>query len=144
VQKQYCKFIKLSNGEDIIAVTNNDCKDFKREKIIVVNDPVLIRTIKIARDSYLMESFTMQPWIKLAKERTIEIPTESIIVAVDIDDMVYEQYTTFLTEYNSDTGSEESFEEVDGSMLDYMFDEQETEEDNAEKDNNEKRGPTFH
>lgn len=144
MQKQYCKFIKLSNGEDIIAVTNNDCKDFKSEKIIVVNDPVLIRTIKIARDSYLMESFTMQPWIKLAKERTIEIPTESIIVAVDIDDMVYEQYTTFLTEYNSDTGSEESFEEVDGSMLDYMFDEQETEEDNAEKDNNEKRGPTFH
>lgn len=144
MQKQYCKFIKLSNGEDIIAVTNNDCKDFKSEKTIVVNDPVLIRTIKIARGSYMMESFTMQPWIKLSKEHTIEIPTESIIVAVDIDDMVYEQYTTFLTEYNSDTGSEDSFEEVDGSMLDDMFDEQETEEDNAEKDNNEKRGPTFH
>ena len=79
-----------------------------------------------------------------------DIPPESIAPSVrqthslSAHDMVYEQYTTFLTEYNSDTGSEESFEEVDGSMLDYMFDEQETEEDNAEKDNNEKREPTFH
>lgn len=139
---KYHKFLKLSNGEDIIATTDNDCKDFKKEKSIFVYDPVQISTIRISQGSYYVESFTMQPWIKLAKTDIIEIPTESIIVAVDVQDKVVTQYEMFLNEYNN---AAPEFEQASEEDMDELFESLESEDDlDGIRENNEKEGPTFH
>lgn len=139
--EKYHKFLKLSNGEDIIATTDNDCKDFKNQKSIFVYDPVQINTIRIAQGDMLVESFTMQPWIKLAKSDIIEIPTESIVVAVDLDDKVVTQYEIFLDEY-----TKQPFERVDETQFDEFLDDYESEQliDGIRREEEDEEGPTFH
>lgn len=140
--QKFHKYLKLTNGDDIIATTDNNCENFKQEKVIYVYDPVQINTIRIAQGNYFIESFTMQPWIKLAKDDIMEIPTESIVVAVDIDDKVVTQYEMFLDEYNK---SAPDFERTSEDELDDIFDTLESEDDFDEiRENNEKEGPTFH
>jgi hypothetical protein len=142
---KFYKYLKLTNGDDIIATTDTDCKDFKKEKSIFVYDPVLINTIRISQGSYLVETFTMQPWIKLAKEDIIEIPTESIIVAVDIEDKVQEQYDSFLHDSMSSTSEAEEFTEDQLEELMEGIEDAEYDDDNH-RDGNEtkKQGPTYH
>ena len=140
--QKFHKYIKLTNGDDIIATTDNNCENFKQEKVIYVYDPVQIKTIRIAQENYFIESFTMQPWIKLAKDDIMEIPTESIVVAVDIDDKVVTQYEIFLNEYSN---SAPDFERTSEEELDDIFETLESEDDfDGIRENNEKEGPTFH
>jgi hypothetical protein len=141
VETKYYKFLKLTNGEDIIAATNNDCKNFKDQKMVLVSDPVLIGTIKMAQGPYLVETYTMQPWIKIAKEDIIEIPTESIVVAVDIDDKVVTQYQGFLEEYNS---TSPDLSQMDESELEDLYDTIESEEELNEIVNEVKKERLLH
>jgi hypothetical protein len=140
--QKFHKYIKLTNGDDIIATTDNNCENFKQEKVIYVYDPVQINTIRIAHDNYFVESFTMQPWIKLAKNDIMEIPTESIVVAVDIDDKVVTQYEIFLNEYSNSTPD---FERTSEEELDDIFETLESEDDlDGIRETSKKEGPTFH
>jgi hypothetical protein len=124
--EKFFKFLKLSNGEDIIATTDSNCENFKEQKSIFVYDPVLINTIRLAQGPYMVETFTMQPWIKLAKDDIMEIPTESIVVAVDIDDKVVTQYEMFLNEYNNPS---QEFNQINEEELDNLYDTIESEEE---------------
>ena len=139
--EKFFKFLKLSNGEDIIATTDSNCENFKEQKSIFVYDPVLINTIKLAQGPYMVETFTMQPWIKLAKDDIMEIPTESIVVAVDIDDKVVTQYEMFLNEYNN---SSQELNQVEGEELDDLYDTIESEEEINEIVNEFKKERTIH
>jgi hypothetical protein len=139
--EKFFKFLKLSNGEDIIATTDSNCKNFKEQKSIFVYDPVLINTIKLAQGPYMVETFTMQPWIKLAKDDIMEIPTESIVVAVDIDDKVVTQYEMFLDEYNNPS---QELNQVEGKELDDLYDTIESEEDINEIIDEFKKERTLH
>ena len=98
----FYKLIKLTNGENIIAATDSSCLNFKESKSISVIDPVLISAVKFSQGPFMIETYTMQPWIKLAKKDIIDIPTENIIVAVDVEDSVKEQYEKFLEDYQTD------------------------------------------
>ena len=89
----------------------------------------------------MVETFTMQPWIKLAKEDIMEIPTESIVVAVDIDDKVVTQYEMFLNEYNNPS---QEFNQVEGEELDNLYDTIESEEEINEIVNEFKKERTIH
>lgn len=139
--EKFFKFLKLSNGEDIIATTDSNCENFKEKKSIFVYDPVLINTIKLAQGPYMIETFTMQPWIKLAKDDIMEIPTESIVVAVDIDDKVVTQYEMFLNEYNNPS---QELNQVEGEELDDLYDTIESEEDINEIIDEFKKERTLH
>ena len=148
IEEKHYKYLKLTNGEDIIVSTDNNCDNFKDQKYLYVYDPVLINTIKIARGPYVVESFTMQPWIKLAKSDIVEIPTESIVVVVDIEDRVVTEYHNYLNEYKThketdDTdGSDLTEEEVDNFLNDL-----EAEEDDdgiTRSARTKEEGPTFH
>ena len=139
--EKFFKFLKLSNGEDIIATTDSNCENFKEQKSIFVYDPVLINTIKLAQGPYMVETFTMQPWIKLAKDDIMEIPTESIVVAVDIDDKVVTQYEMFLNEYNNPS---QELNQVEGEELDNLYDTIESEEEINEIVNEFKKERTIH
>ena len=139
--EKFFKFLKLSNGEDIIGTTDSNCENFKEQKSIFVYDPVLINTIRLAQGPYMVETFTMQPWIKLAKDDIMEIPTESIVVAVDIDDKVVTQYEMFLNEYNNPS---QEFNQVEGEELDNLYDTIESEEEINEIVNEFKKERTIH
>lgn len=139
--EKFHKYLKLTNGDDIIVTTDTNCDNFKQNKAIYVYDPVLISTVRLAQGPYFIETFTMQPWIKLAKDDIMEIPTENIIVAVDIEDKVVTQYEMFLNEYNQ---SAPSFEQSSEEMIDEFFDETESDELDEFDRSNEKEGPTLH
>jgi hypothetical protein len=141
---RFYKYLKLSNGDDIIATTDNDCKNFKKQRSIFVYDPVLISTIRIAQGPFMIETFTMRPWIKLAKEDIIEIPTESIIVAVDVEDKTQEQYNNFLMDSKSSTQDAEEFTEEELDELMEGIEETEDDNDHREQPKTKKQGPTFH
>ena len=139
---KFYKFFKLNNGEDIIATTDTNCDNVKQHKTIFVYDPVLINTIRIAQGPYFVESYTMQPWIKLAKDDIVELPTESIVVAVDIDDRVVSQYEKFIDEYDSE---DQQVNEVSEDQINEFFDDMESEEElDGIRNEAKKEGPTFH
>lgn len=132
----YCKFLKLSNGEEIIVTTDNDCKDFKNEKYLHILDPVEIKAVSMARGPVVIETHVMQPWIRLAKDDIIQIPTDNIVVAVDVDDDVIKQYARFIYEEHVKKSPPQDREEVVDNMLEEI--ESEIDSDGDEE------GPTFH
>ena len=71
----------------------------------------------------------------------MEIPTESIVVAVDIDDKVVTQYEMFLNEYNNPS---QEFNQVEGEELDNLYDTIESEEEINEIVNEFKKERTIH
>lgn len=82
-------------------MTDTDCKEFKDRKSISIINPVELSTIRINNGPVIMESVTMQPWIKIATDDVIELPTESIIVIADMKDEAIDQYKIFLEEYKN-------------------------------------------
>lgn len=134
----YTKLLKLTNGDNLIVTTDTACQDFKKLPAISVLDPVLINTLKFNRGPYIVETYTMQPWIKIAKKDIINIPTENIIVAVDIQDDVEEQYRKFV----DDTAGEDqliSDQEAVEDMVEQLLEDED--EDFEEIDDDEPRKP---
>ena len=110
---EFYKYVKLTNGENIIVMTDTDCKEFKDRKSISILNPVELSTVRMANGPMLMESTTLQPWIKIATDDFIELPTESIIVIADVKEEAIEQYKIFLEEYkNRKEDIEEQEEEI--------------------------------
>lgn len=110
---EFYKYVKLTNGENIIVMTDTDCKEFKDRKSISILNPVELSTVRMANGPMLMESTTLQPWIKIATDDVIELPTESIIVIADVKEEAIEQYKIFLEEYkNRKEDIEEQEEEI--------------------------------
>ena len=94
------KFFKLINGEDIIAVTDDPCETFEDKEFIDIVDPVLICAYRIPREKGIMETYIMQTWIKMAVQDVISLPVSSILIAVDVQPKVIEQYDIFVIEAN--------------------------------------------
>lgn len=145
----YCKFIKLTNGEDIIVQTDDLCDTFKNKEFISVVDPVLISSMRRAHGNMIVESYIMQPWIKMGKVDLVQLPTKNIIVAVDIHEIAEKQYMEFIEENNIrntakgdtnfvDESDDETFESL-METLDNNSDEEE-EDEHASK----RSGRTFH
>jgi hypothetical protein len=90
------KFLKLTNGESIVVSSNDNFKNFKDRKYVEIFDPIEIKSIKVHNGSHIMEHYTMQPWIKMAKTERMELPTESILLAVDLHDDAVDQYKEYI------------------------------------------------
>lgn len=133
----YCKFLKLFNGEEIIVTTDNDCSDFKNEKYLHVIDPVEIKAISMARGPMVVETHVMQPWIRLAKDDIIQIPTDSIVVAVDVEDDVIKQYAKFVYEEFLKKAPTQDRQVAINEMLEQL-------ESDLTTDGDGEQGPTFH
>lgn len=112
----HCKFLKLTNGEDIIVQTDDTCESLNNKEFISVIDPVLIASMRIPRGPMVIETYIMQPWIKMAKADVVQIPTKNIVVAVDVHEMAEKQYLQYVEESNnrkvlSDSTEDETEEE---------------------------------
>jgi len=121
----YYKYVKLTNGENIIVMTDTDCKEFKSRKSISIINPVELSTVRMTNGPVLMESTTLQPWIKIATDDVIELPTESIVAIVDIKEDAIEHYKIFLEEYNNPKEEvvEEEMEEPSPELLERLMNE---------------------
>ena len=107
----HCKFLKLTNGEDIIVQTDDTCESLNKKEFISVIDPVLIASMRIPRGPMVIETYIMQPWIKMAKADVVQIPTKNIVVAVDVHEMAEKQYLQYIEESNSRNVLEEATED---------------------------------
>ena len=94
----HCKYLKLTNGDNIIVTTDDACNTLKEKEFISVVDPVVLNSFKFSRGQYVVESYVMEPWIKVAKEDVFNIPTKTIIVAVDVDEAATKYYHKFIEE----------------------------------------------
>lgn len=133
---QYCKYLKLVNGENLIVMTDNNCEMFKQQKTIKVCNIVEVKSIRLTEGPLVLETFVLQPWIKMATKDNIHIPTESIIVAVDLQESAIEQYKEFVTtsEQQPTGDNEPHFDEPD---MEDILSEFESEEGNDEKERDE-------
>ena len=94
-----CKYIKLVNGESIVARTDNDCANLKSKTVVSISNPVEIKTIRFPRGRVIIEQFTMHPWIKISSDCIMDIPTESILCVVNLHKDAIEQYDDFIKSY---------------------------------------------
>ena len=117
---EYCKYLKLTNGENIIVTTDNDCKEFKQHKTINIVNPVELAVMRLSNGPVIMESMTLQPWIKVAPNDVIEVPTESILVITDLKEEAVEQYKTFLVEYEKAMSQKQDQSEEEDHQLDFL------------------------
>lgn len=92
----FCKLLKLTNGESLIVTTDDACDTFKDKEFLDVVDPVQVGTIRVPRGNMIIESYVLQPWIRMAKADLVKIPIHNIIVAVDLQDQAKEQYEDFV------------------------------------------------
>lgn len=121
--QSYCKFLKLTNGEEIIVTTDNDCRDFKNNKYLSVMDAVEVKAMQMVRGPHIVETQIMQPWIKIAKDDIIQIPTDNILIAVDVEDTIMSQYAKFLYEQHVRTLPPQDREEMVENFLEELEDE---------------------
>ena len=131
----YCKFLKLTNGENIIVSTDDDCKTFINKEFIDIVDPVLISSFRFPKGNMVVESFVMQPWIKMAKKDVMRLPVNNIVVAADIQEMAASQYKTFVDESVHEVSKELTEEDIEETLDEYFSDAGSSEED-------EEDGPT--
>lgn len=110
-----CKFLKLTNGDDVIAMVSDDYLPGATISFIQIQDPVLISSARFPRGNMIVETYLMQPWIKMSRSNIMVIPTTSILTAVDITDSAQEQYNDFLQMQNSD--EEDVTERLSGSDI---------------------------
>lgn len=92
----FCKLLKLTNGESLIVTTDDACDSFAGKEFLDVVDPVQVGTIRVPRGNMIIESYVLQPWIRMAKADLVKIPVHNIIVAVDLQDQAKEQYEDFV------------------------------------------------
>lgn len=134
----FCKYLKLTNGDNIMVTTSDNCEDLSHKDHIMVIDPVLIDSIKFPRGRMIVETYVMQPWLQMSKVgEQVKIPVHSIVVATDVQDNAAEQYKKYLKETPAHVPSNipATGDEMD-DIIDHVFggDEEEMEEENHDSD----------
>ena len=90
------KYLKLSTGDNIVCKTDDDCRNLFDRNTISVSDPVVLNAVRVPRGEVLVESYIMYPWFSFSKEKIYEISTKQIILAVNINDNLKENYIGYL------------------------------------------------
>ena len=116
----YCKFLKLTNGENIIVSTDDNCETFVDKEFIDIVDPVLISSFRFPKGNMVVESFIMQPWIKMAVKDVMRIPVKNIVVATDVQEIAVSQYKTFVEESVNEVSSELTEEDIEDTLDEFF------------------------
>ena len=140
----HCKFIKLSNGEDLIVSTDDECMSFKGKEFIDVVDPVQISTMRFPRGNKLIETYILQPWIKMGVSDIVRIPTHSIVVAVDVNSSALEQYKQYVDESSNQSQQELITDDCSDEMYDELINSILGETTEEEDDGNTRSNTTYH
>lgn len=135
----YCKLLKLTNGENIIVTTDDNCESFKDKEFIDAVDPIEVSTVQIPNGHVMIESYILKPWMRMATSDIFRIPTKSIVVAADLHENARLQYEEYLNATSNESfellGEEEQTEdERFEEFLDQVLNNDEEEEDGNGRD----------
>jgi hypothetical protein len=121
----YCKFLKLTSGEDLIVTTSYECIDLLENKYIEFTEPVEIHSMKMPYRGGFIESYVMQPWLKMAAKEVMRIPAQNILVATNVMAKAETQYRQFILENDETTiATDEDIEQASaGDDIDDEFEE---------------------
>ena len=109
----YCKFLKLTSGENLIVSTEDECIDLADKKYIEVSEPVEIHSMKMPYAGGVIESYMMQPWLKMSTKEVLRIPARNVVIATNVLERAETQYKQFIIEYeNSAMSTEEDIEQA--------------------------------
>lgn len=135
----YCKFLKLTSGENLIVTTADECTELLDKKYIEVTEPVEIQSMKMPYAGGVVESYIMQPWLKMSAKEVLKIPAQSILIATNLMEKAEVQYKQFILEYEEVTvTSEDEFED------EYDEPDDELEEDDDYDSRTSSRDRTYH
>lgn len=109
----YCKFIKLTSGENLIVSTEDECNDLVNKNYIEITEPVEIHSMKMPYAGGVIESYMMQPWLKMSAKEVVRIPAHNIVIATNVLEKAETQYKQFIIEYdNHEIATEEDIEQA--------------------------------
>ena len=125
----YCKFLKLTSGENLIVSTEDMCDKLDEKRYIEVSEPVVIHSMRMPYGGGFVESYIMQPWLKMSSREVLRLPVRNIIIATNLLEKAEIQYKQFIVEFeNFEISTEEDIDEALSGDID--IDEHEiTEED---------------
>jgi hypothetical protein len=123
----YCKFLKLTSGENLIVTTADECTELLDKKYIEVTEPVEIHSMKMPYAGGVVESYIMQPWLKMSAKEVLKIPAQSILIATNLMERAEVQYKQFILEYDELTITSE--DELQDEFEDNELTDDELEED---------------
>jgi hypothetical protein len=118
----YCKLLKLSNGEDIIMSTEDNYETFKDKEFLIGKHAVQVGVVRIPRGTGVMETYILQPWIRMAATDLVSIPVTSVVAIVDIDEKAAQQYLSFVEDkpgLTLEVSEEEDLEELNFEEEEY-------------------------
>jgi hypothetical protein len=109
----YCKFLKLTSGENLIVSTEDECMDLADKKYIEVTEPVEIHSMKMPYAGGIIESYIMQPWLKMSAKEVLRIPARNVVIVTNVLEKAETQYKQFIIEYDSlEMATEEDIEQA--------------------------------
>ena len=109
----YCKFLKLTSGENLIVSTEDECMDLADKKYIEVSEPVEIHSMKMPYAGGIIESYIMQPWLKMSAKEVLRIPARNVVIVTNVLEKAETQYKQFIIEYDSlEMATEEDIEQA--------------------------------
>ena len=109
----HCKFLKLTSGENLIVSTEDECVDLADKKYIEVTEPVEIHSMKMPYAGGVIESYIMQPWLKMSAKEVLRIPAHNVVIATNVLEKAETQYKQFIIEYeNLAIATEEDIEQA--------------------------------
>jgi len=127
----YCKFLKLTSGENLIVSTEDECDKLEEKRYIEVSEPVVIHSMRMPYQGGFVESYIMQPWLKMSSREVLRIPVCNIIVATNLIEKAEFQYKQFIVEYeNFEIATEEDIDEALAGDVDINGNEITEEDDN--------------
>ena len=127
----YCKFLKLTSGENLIVSTEDECMDLADKKYIEVSEPVEIHSMKMPYAGGVIESYIMQPWLKMSAKEVLRIPARNVVIVTNVLEKAESQYKQFIIEYDSfEMATEEDIEQALSGDDDSSDNEISEEEDN--------------
>jgi hypothetical protein len=127
----YCKFLKLTSGENLIVSTEDECMDLADKKYIEVSEPVEIHSMKMPYAGGVIESYIMQPWLKMSAKEVLRIPARNVVIVTNVLEKAESQYKQFIIEYDSlEMATEEDIEQALSGDDDNSDNEISEEEDN--------------
>ena len=129
-QDLYYKFLRLTTGETILCVTDDDCSNLWNHKTIIVAEPYVLVSTKIPKNNGIVEAYMMFPWCSFSEDSTIEINTDKILFASTPKKELIEHYDSSII--GDKTESSVSIEDSD--ILKEMFENNEMEQEDEEKD----------
>ena len=109
----YCKFLKLTSGENLIVSTEDECVELVDKKYVEVTEPVEIHSMKMPYAGGMIESYIMQPWLKMSAKEALRIPAHNIVIATNVLEKAESQYKQFILEYEQHAvATEEDIEQA--------------------------------